>query len=87
MRTNDSQPPGRCLMVFNRVLNGYGCWVLRGGQNEGGGVVENVLVSFVKLSWMVSWIVIWVLMRTPIQTPLRTENGKKMAIFERLTPL
>ncbi len=82
-----SAVPGRCLMVFNRVLNGSGCGVLRGNKTGGRGEVGNVLVSSVKLSWMVSWIVIWVFIRTYVQTPLRTENGKKTAIFERLTPL
>ena len=72
MRTNESQPPGRSLMVFNRVLNGYGCGVLRGGKNGGGGVVENVLVSSVKLSWGHSWGYTWGYIRGYVQTPLRT---------------
>lgn len=49
---------------------------MRGG--DGG---KFVLVSSVKLSWMVSWIVIWVVIRDPIQTPIMSIFGMKRVFF------
>lgn len=77
----------RCLRVFIAPLNEHGCALLRGGKKRGRGGGKFVLVSFVKLSWMVSWIVIWVLIRAPIQIPIMSEFEIKRAFFEVLTPL